>query len=164
MDTDSPSSHPSLHILHSPSLSRPLSFRLALISLPSHPSYIPWSHSVISSSSLTFSLSRPISESLNSRLNVCCARFLGLTKTCTTRAGSMSFPEPMRWDAVPSTCFTPSAVSSSSVEPVYRPFLVHSVSPEPCYQICEVQIRGEAATMSSDENAGCRSVKVRHFW
>ena len=61
--------------------------------------------------------------------NVWCALLRGLTKTWPSLDGSMSLPGPTTISAVPRTCWRPFGVRSSSVVPVYRPFLLHSVWP-----------------------------------
>jgi hypothetical protein len=128
----SPSSHPSDQISHSRSLSKPLCFRSARISLVSFPSYRPYSHSRISSvTSISGFFPAVPSLLLNRISNVFWARVRGLTKAFTSCLGSMSFPGPKTTCAVAVTCSSPFAVSGMSVFPVYWPERDHSVWPVP---------------------------------
>jgi hypothetical protein len=100
-----------------------------MISIPKRPSYAPYPHSAMSSVNSTLSKATSSDSPPNSSSNVLRARVRGLTNTRSRWTGSISFPGPTRSLPVPRTCFSPLGVSSSSVMPVYRPFIVHSVSP-----------------------------------
>ena len=105
---------------------------------------------------------------LKRKEKVCCARLRGLTHTCATRTGSISFPDPMSWLPVAVTCVIPSGVSSRSVLPVYLPFFVHSVSLElyVLFRLFTQYARGTQietlTTVAGEEDARCRGVEIGH--